>query len=1313
MSYLKTDNPDITTDINTRKEFALYKKEFRDYRYADEIIPRFVLDDLFKRGKVLEFTSYQLFVRNFMNPNTPYERLQVKWETGMGKTIASLAIAMAFINYYTKFQSETLEEMGTVYIIGFSERVFKNELLRFPELGFITREERVNLNKLRKLASTGSKKEMEQLREFVTKIKKRFGNRKGYGFFKFIGYKAFVNRIFKVVGDINISDLTEEEIYQNIKYGNIVVNKELLKTFENSLVICDEIHNVYNSIDKNNWGVAVQYVLDNVLSSRAVFMSATPLNNFPTEIVDLLNLLLPPGEKVHKDMFFNNKELKPGALEKIGKLVKGRVSFLRNVNPAFYPRRRFLGEKIKGVKYLKFIRCPMSKFQYNTYKQVYDGALSQDSQYLIDFALPNPNSDKIGLYQTRTIKKDINYATRQWKNENRIDFVEGRIVGTILKKETLKKYSMKYYTMMNDIHKLMVEDPGKLFIYHNIVHISGVLFIQEVLLNNGFIDEFGRSHENTLCVVCGKPRKQHKKEQLGGGDLRVIQDGVLYTIEKDDCYLIKFFMEDKVMVDAGFISYRSGRDDADLSRGLEIIESYNKPVEIKVHNECTDLLRILKSRGYTHSMGEEYSVMSLESTGKELHDITVDNEEEIIVEDLEDKIDSERDLSLEDKIGGIKNSHVFRPARFIVVHSEIDKSQMYQSLDKYNNPENADGKYFMTLVGSKMVKEAHDFKAIRHMYIMGRPNNIPTLRQITGRGNRMGSHVDLPQEKRTLDISIYTSSLPNGGLSYEELKYKEKLHYYEVIQNIERTFHENAIDSIANKDIIQTDVQDPYQSDPKEAIPHYNMLPYTPNVPKKFLTKKFTLNELNTSTFDIFYFSDEINIVTRIIKRLFLELSPVWKYDDLFKMVKNPPFNLEVNTDLFCKDLYNITLSRLIWNQPEGYTEPYYEQEQNFLDKMMNPNDKILMDVNGQKNVIVFLTEYYILFPLTRFNKPNIDINNPYRIMPQHESLRIDLQDYLSSEPTLFNYEEKRNKFHVKWKNVSIGDMEQAIKDFGFNFQLSFIEECIQYVYELLNGGKKNKTRHDFYLTMLYYYDTRGLIIWASTAKDFIQKLYPNVVKTSTKLILKKDKTISKEDWKKMELSTDHIINALKSSVNSSRSAWVPSEIISHFQASKNRFDAFVDSKEKKVPSDILPIGHIMDEVPKFFHPDKGGWFESPEYIDTVVNFKENNIIIGYDEKVKNSVNIRFKVRPPLQNITKSKDSRKIEKGSVCSSSKSKIFLKAISKKLGVEINPKMNVTSICDKIRRKLIYNELKERMDSKSRKKWFYFSYERQPYY
>ena len=69
----------------------------------------------------------------------------------------------------------------------------------------------------------------------------------------------FVNRLFKAPPNININDLSEDQIRKYLADGDIKYDEEILATFKNSIIMCDEIHNVYNSIEKNNLAVLRGY----------------------------------------------------------------------------------------------------------------------------------------------------------------------------------------------------------------------------------------------------------------------------------------------------------------------------------------------------------------------------------------------------------------------------------------------------------------------------------------------------------------------------------------------------------------------------------------------------------------------------------------------------------------------------------------------------------------------------------------------------------------------------------------------------------------------------------------------------------------------------------------------------------------------------------------------------------------------------------------------------------------------------------------------------------------------------------------------
>ena len=678
----------------------------------------------------------------------------------------------------------------------------------------------------------------------------------------------------------------------------------------------------------------------------------------------------------------------------------------------------------------------------------------------------------------------------------------------------------------------------------------------------------------------------------------------------------------------------------------------------------------------------------------------------------------------------IDKNHTYMPVRFIAVHSELDRISMDNSIDKYNSPDNTDGYRIMILIGGKIIKEAYDIKAVRELIVMGRPDNIPTLIQILGRAVRKNSHKLLPPDKKNVNIRIFTSCLPikkDGSymISYEEEKYAEKIQHYKVIQLIEKTLHENAVDAFINKDIIWPKSE---QNQHKKE-PELGSLYFEPNLSKNILGKTFKLSELNLQTFDTFHSNNEIDNIIIIIKRLFVERSPVWSYKDLFTSVKNSRkwIDIEFNAHLISEDLFIVALSRIIWIPSQQYSEPIINTAEidrsqnavnNVISKLFDTADKIIILPGNQKSVITQVGIYYILFPIDEINNEPIKIAElQYRINKSKNPTSINIKSFLESGHSLIQYSDKRDRFFTRWNNVDIEKLEMAVCDFGTDFHITFLEECIHYIFNVwLDSKIKKSSMHAFYFKMLNYYDLRRLVVWGHTLKAYMFKKYDKLLNPIS-VALKTDpvQKLDKVEIKDNDMSTSGLINLLKSSINRSELNWVSSGLKKQFESnlhnSLNLFDGNYKKQTKpgaKVDANLVPVGHFLNYIPKFYHP-ADGWFESPEYLNNTENFVENNIIVGYDERSKTGIHIRFKVRNPIQNIKQFRDSRLIEKGSVCSS-KSKIYLKEIANKLGIKQKGKINVTNLCNDIRTKLIYFELKERV-AKTNKKFFYFIYERRP--
>lgn len=1179
--YKNQKDKNIIIDLMRRKEFRAFdmeeqRKKKKIYEHQNEIIPKFQIDKLLKKNKNIDITSYNLFVQNFLNPSTPYKRLLLFWGTGIGKTIGSLSIAYNFIKLMKirEYSSEKDYGGGSVFIVGFSSQVFKSELLNYPEFGFITRKDRIKINYMIRKALE-NKKNIKKYKDFMAKKKRKLSNRKGFGFFKFMGYKTFFNKllIFNTNNDqiIDIFKITEAELKNLIEKRKIEFNEELLKLMENSLIIFDEIHNTYNALSTNNWGTTIKLVLDKVKTLRAIFLSATPIMHNPSEIINLLNLLIDNKDEDYKKKDFFDKNEKPhnGAIERIGKLTRGYVSFVRDVNPILYATTTFNGENINNNGYLKFVRCPMSNLHFNTYKKVINNnKLPQEGQSLNDFVIPNPNNKNIGLYKTNEIITKLKEANNKWLEENNININEdGTITGDILKISNIGRISKKYERMMIDIKEIIEKKRGKIFIYHNYVHSSGVLFLKEILNRNGLIELYSNITKESICFECSKKKKNHEKEK-----------------------------------------------------------------------------------------------------------------------------------------------HKFVAVKYILVHGDIDKLKLSQNLTKFNSDDNIDGNEIMIILGSKIMKEAYSLKAVRNVMIMARPDNIPTLIQILGRAKRKNAHNLLPNNKRNISVSIYTTTLPNKKLSYEESKYLEKICHFKIIQRIQKEMQANAIDATINYPLIAKK-----KKERKEERNILDILEYKP----KF---KIKYEHLNKYTFLAYHVEQEINVILTTIKRLFMDYETVWTYQDLLRAVRNPPYEHYYDMKLIEEDLFIIALNKLIWNEDDCYVEPIkkdrtvYEiwmnriAKKNIYDLFLDTNEKV-MYLPGMKvgSVIVHIDKYYILFPLNFYTqKPIINIELQNRLRKSMKFLELDLTEINKKlESQEFSYDENKKKFVNKWKNIRLDKLYPATKENGFNFQLNFLEEAIKYVFNVWTNKKMkyNAKMHEIYFKIVYYYHIMGIIIWGSTVKPTLYTQYEKYINNENKKNIFGD--ITKSHAKLMsELKEENIASVYKT-----REGYVGKYnlyYINIIKRSKKMFDKKGEKEYKgKVPGVLLPVGHYLDIIPRFYTIDNN-WKEYSNY--TKYEKKaENDIVVSYELFNKNNLEISFKLREPIHKLQSKdkRDKRTMNKGAVCIT-KTKKYLLEIMKKLEIKKvkNDKLNMANICESIKKKLLINESKQ----KDKKKWHYYFYEKQ---
>lgn len=327
--YPTYDDPTFTEKITERKEFydTRYEKPTRD-ETIEEVSEKLC-------NAEFELAPHQMFVRNFLSFQTPYNGLLLYHGLGSGKTCTAISVSEEMRNY--------LKQMGITQriIVVASPNVQENFYLQlFDERKLQLTDGLWNLK-----ACTGNKflseinpMNMKGLsREKVITQVKRIINT-AYVFMGYIEFANYINKKTSVSSELSQSQQEK------------VIKQKSNKAFKNRLIIIDEVHNIRITDDNKDKRVAVELMklVINVPHMRLLLLSATPMYNSYKEIVWLINLLNANDNRAQiqaKDVFETDGSFKVNSEgEEVGKELlmrksTGYVSFVRGENPYTFPFR--------------------------------------------------------------------------------------------------------------------------------------------------------------------------------------------------------------------------------------------------------------------------------------------------------------------------------------------------------------------------------------------------------------------------------------------------------------------------------------------------------------------------------------------------------------------------------------------------------------------------------------------------------------------------------------------------------------------------------------------------------------------------------------------------------------------------------------------------------------------------------------------------------------------------------------------------------------------------------------------------------------
>ncbi len=548
--------PEITDkDFN---EKIYLKKEFRD-TFVKEPITKEKLEEKKKRDFVLD--PPQVFLKNYISPDTPYNGVLVFHGTGVGKTCTAISIAEGF--------KSTLKNINKkILIITTIKANFIKGIYNFEA-------EKHKVNPEDVVQCTGREYDLGVESAYLTQAQKEKEILKLIkSYYQFFGYRGFANYIIENTNGWKGED---DEVNEKIK---AFISKE----FDDRVIIIDEIQNIKTDVKElsKSTQLILQAIIKYAKNVKLVLMSATPMFDRPDEIIFYINLLLENDgrEKINKSDIFNSKDgtLKEGAEERLKELFRGYVSYVRSEKPYVFPFRVYPenavipkieyyadGDKIskdKQIRFTKLVLCPMEDIQLKTYNyylnkmesrigkrknkknnnennnnnnnsdnsennenEKRDRGLVSDLTNISNIVYPSNNEEKIGTFSKSSVNSNSNSGHGGYYKTTKVVGTKKRTVykyqeHAIFNKDTaneapfadekhLAKYSTKFATLLETIKR----SKGLILIYISFIE-QGIIPLALMLEQNGFTRECIEGEEQLLDYPANKLKKGGKRKEI-------------------------------------------------------------------------------------------------------------------------------------------------------------------------------------------------------------------------------------------------------------------------------------------------------------------------------------------------------------------------------------------------------------------------------------------------------------------------------------------------------------------------------------------------------------------------------------------------------------------------------------------------------------------------------------------------------------------------------------------------------------------------------------------------------------------------------
>ncbi len=427
-----------------------------------------------------------------------------------------------------------------------------------------------------------------------------------------------------------------------------------------------------------------------------------------------------------------------------------------------------------------------------------------------------------------------------------------------------------------------------------------------------------------------------------------------------------------------------------------------------------------------------------------------------------------------------KSNCEFVPVRFAVVTGYISKQAANSRLRQYNSQENSDGRLIKILLGSKAMREGHTLKACRHLMVAHQPASISELIQIIGRGVRKQSHALLPPDARNIRLYIFVSSLhASNELSSEESNYFEKMRLYKQILTIEQVLFKQSLDYLINFRFKQREVPKLIGESFPLDMPLYD----------QYRTMKaYPVSRMGSLRSNTFFYMQEVDICTYIIKRILVEFQPAIFKSDLTKMIHDPPFAVEADPTMISDEIIEYVLDNLCYYQHTGLVIDHTNKVSDLVESLYS-HTKTVVGLDNQSFYIKYskMADKDLIY-LDPVAAATNDLHKLItRNSPNLPDQSIDLETLSNQWNELVHIDDIMADLYAEYhKNNSIdGSIAKRMSQFTLEIHIKLIEYCILNIalHIFVSHGSWKSIYGSLIIDLIEYYSNRNLII---TIRDTI-----------------------------------------------------------------------------------------------------------------------------------------------------------------------------------------------------------------------------------